>query len=86
MLHIHSATYKRPIKTLAAELTDAQIRDAIIQLSVASYPENCACPYKPDAGGRRCGARSAYSIPRGGAPLRYSSDVSDEMVARYRKY
>jgi hypothetical protein len=65
--------------------TDAEIRQAIIQLSIAAYSGNCACPYSLDARGHRCGARSAYSKPRGATPLCYPTDVSDEMVARYRK-
>lgn len=39
----------------AASLSDAQIRRAIIQESLASYPGNCPCPYNTDRAGRSCG-------------------------------
>jgi hypothetical protein len=45
----------------AAELSDARIRELLIQQSIANYPGNCPCPYNVDRAGRRCGARSAYS-------------------------
>jgi hypothetical protein len=64
--------------------SDQAIRAAIIQQSLASYYGSCACPYNIDRGGRRCGARSAYSRPGGEAPLCFDSDVSDEMVSAYR--
>lgn len=65
-------------------LSDSQIRQAIIQQSLSTYPGNCPCPYNTDRAGRSCGKRSAYSKPGGYAPLCYSSDVSDEMVSAYR--
>jgi hypothetical protein len=69
----------------AADVSDEAIRDLIIRQSIATYPGNCPCPYNLDRAGRRCGARSAYSKPGGRAPLCYPGDVSDEMVAKYRK-
>ena len=69
----------------SAELSDSEIRDVLIQRSIAEYPDKCPCPYNLDARGRRCGARSAYTKPGGAAPLCYPSDVTDEMVGRYRK-
>jgi hypothetical protein len=69
----------------AADLSDAQIRDLIIRQSIATYPRNCPCPYNLDRAGRRCGARSAYSKPRGRAPLCYAGDVSERMVAEFRR-
>lgn len=68
-----------------AALTDADIRDAMIQGSIASYPGTCPCPYSTDRRGRSCGGRSAYSRPGGYAPLYYAQDVSDRMIADYRK-
>ena len=68
----------------AAELSDAEIRQALIQQSIASYAGNCPCPYNLDRAGRQCGRRSAYSKPGGQNPLCYSSDVTDQMIARYR--
>ena len=46
--------------------TDAEIKRAIINESIASYRSNrgnCPCPYNTDRAGHRCGARSAYSRP-----------------------
>ena len=68
-----------------AALTDAQIRQLIIQESIDSYPGNCPCPYNTDRAGRRCGARSAYNRPGGYAPKCFASDVSAAEVAEYRR-
>src|SRR5438105_3263119 len=62
-----------------------QIKQAIIKESVASYPGTCACPYNAARNGTSCGRRSAYSRPGGYAPLCYPSDVTDEMVEKYRR-
>ena len=67
------------------ETSDSEIRDQLIQQSIASYRGNCPCPYNVDRAGRRCGARSAYSRPNGASPLCYPSDVSEETVSKYRK-
>lgn len=48
-----------PIATHAE--TPKEIKQAIIQQSLASYPGNCPCPYNTDRAGRSCGKRSAYS-------------------------
>jgi hypothetical protein len=59
----------------------------IIQESRQSYYASghpCACPDDVTRSGRRCGGNSAYSRPGGAAPLCYDSDVSAEMIARYR--
>ena len=64
--------------------TDEQIRQLLINQSIARYSGSCPCPYNTDRGGRRCGGRSAYSRPGGASPLCYPGDVSDEAVAAYR--
>lgn len=66
-------------------LTDAQIRQILIDESIAAYPGNCPCPYSTMSNGRKCGRRSAYSKPGGESPLCYPKDVTDEMVAGYRE-
>ncbi len=66
------------------QLTDAQIRELIIQQSTEQYAGECACPYSITADGRSCGERSAYSRQGGGALLCYARDVSDDMVRQYR--
>lgn len=69
----------------AGRLSDTQIRHAIIQDSVASYPGPCACPYNVMRNGHACGRRSAYSRPGGYSPVCYASDVTDQMVKAYRR-
>jgi hypothetical protein len=69
-------------------LSDAQVRQAIIQDSVARYQATghpCACPYNPARNGSRCGGRSAYSRPGGASPLCFPQDVSDGMVTDWRR-
>ena len=68
----------------AAALTDAQIRQALIQDSIASYPGPCACPYELARNGSLCGRRSAYSRPGGYAPLCYDRDITPDMIRQYR--
>lgn len=65
--------------------TDEQVRQALIQQSIASYPGNCPCPYNTASNGSRCGKRSAYSKPGGHAPLCFPQDVTDKMVEDYRR-
>jgi hypothetical protein len=68
--------------------TDDQVRQAIIQSSEHAYHATghpCACPGDLDRAGHACGGRSAYSRPGGAAPLCYPGDVTDGMVADWRK-
>ena len=65
--------------------TDEEIRQAIIQESIAKYRGTCPCPYSRDRAGRECGRRSAYSKPGGASPLCYPKDVTQKMVDEYRK-
>lgn len=69
----------------AADLSDDAIRALLVRQSLASYSGNCPCPEHVDRAGRKCGKRSAYSKPGGESPLCYPSDVTSEMIARYRK-
>ncbi len=66
-------------------LTDAEVRERIIQDSQRGYSGNCPCPYNLMRNGRECGGRSAFSRPGGAAPLCYPKDVTDDMVRSYRK-
>lgn len=69
----------------APALSDAEVRDRIIQESLRGYSGNCPCPYNLMRNGRECGRSSAYSRPGGAAPLCYPNDISDDMVRAYRK-
>jgi hypothetical protein len=73
-----------PVGAAGAELSDAQIRQALIEMSISITPGNCPCPYHRDSAGRQCGKRSAYSKPGGHEPLCYPADVTPEMVASFR--
>jgi hypothetical protein len=69
-------------------LTDDQVRREIITQSVNDYLATghpCACPYNSARNGSACGGRSAYSRPGGAAPLCYPKDVTDGMVASWRR-
>ena len=69
----------------AGPLANDRIKQEIIRQSIASYRGNCPCPYSTMRNGRRCGGNSAYSRPGGYSPICYPADVTDEMVAKYRK-
>jgi hypothetical protein len=68
-----------------AALSDAQIKQKIIQESIGGYPGNCPCPYNTDRAGRSCGRRSAYNRPGGYSPKCFASDVSAAEVAAFRR-
>ena len=64
--------------------SDDEIRQILVEASLASYEGNCPCPESRDRSGRRCGKRSAYAKPGGSAPLCYPTDVTDKMIAKYK--
>lgn len=66
------------------KLSDAQVRQILIDKSIAAYSGNCPCPYNRASNGSRCGRRSAYDRAGGAAPLCFPKDVSAEMVQGYR--
>lgn len=70
---------------LAQAATSSEIKKELIHQSIAAYPGSCPCPYNAARNGSRCGARSAYSRPGGHSPLCYPSDVTNDMVKKYRK-
>ena len=67
-----------------SKATDAEIRQALINASTASYPGNCPCPYFADRAGRSCGGRSAWSRAGGYSPLCYPDDISTGQVRKFR--
>lgn len=70
--------------TAATPLSDAEVKQEIIQESIASYPGNCPCPYNSASNGSRCGGRSAYSRKGGYGPKCYEGDVTEAMVKEWR--
>jgi hypothetical protein len=72
----------------ARPLADVQVRKEIIKESIEVYQASgspCACPYNSARNGSSCGKRSAHSRPGGAAPLCYPQDVTNEMVADWRR-
>lgn len=67
------------------KLSDSQIRQRIIDASIASYPGNCPCPFNAMRNGRACGGRSAWSRQGGYSPVCYSREVTSEMIRRWRE-
>lgn len=67
-----------------AKQTDDQIRQLIIEDSIASYPGVCACPFNAARNGSSCGGRSAWSKQGGYAPICYKKEISKEMVDEWR--
>jgi hypothetical protein len=71
----------------ASSVSAAEIAALIVQASRQQYYATghpCACPEDVTRSGRRCGGNSAYSRPGGAAPLCYVTDISNEMIAKYR--
>jgi hypothetical protein len=71
-------------KAKKKRLSDAQVRQILIDESIAAYSGNCPCPYSRARNGSRCGRRSAYDREGGEAPLCFAKDVTAEMVQAYR--
>lgn len=65
--------------------SDDQIRELIIEESIASYPGSCACPFNSARNGSSCGRRSAWSKQGGYAPICYKKEIPKEMVDEWRK-
>jgi hypothetical protein len=65
--------------------SDAEIRQHLVNQSIAAYSGSCPCPFNTDRAGRRCGGRSAYSRPGGSSPRCYASDISDAEIQRVRE-
>lgn len=84
----------------ADEPTDAEIRDQLVQDSIARYTGSCACPYHDkwneklfrspnnfrDHPTRKCGSDSEYVRPGGTTVFCYGSDVPAELIAARREH
>lgn len=66
-------------------LSDAQVKQAIIEESIAEYPGTCACPFNRARNGSSCGRRSAWSKAGGYAPICYANEVTKEMINAWRE-
>ena len=66
-------------------LTDDQVKQKIIEDSIASYPGTCACPFNTARNGSSCGRRSAWSKAGGYSPICYKKEVTKEMVKEWRQ-
>src|ERR1700704_6655058 len=86
---IAALVFMLALPALAREpLSGGQVRQAIIQDSISRYQGTghpCACPFNLMRNGRQCGNVSAYRRPGGASPLCYAKDVSDGMVADWRR-
>ena len=74
-----------PLTLTASAASDDEIRQAIIQQSIASYSGSCPCPYNVARNGSSCGRRSAYSRPGGASPMCYPADVPQSFVDQYKR-
>lgn len=66
-------------------LTDDQIKQQIIDDSIASYPGTCACPFNRARNGSSCGRRSAWSKAGGYSPICYKKEVTQDRVKQWRQ-
>ncbi|XEG79334.1 hypothetical protein NMD86_07950 [Edwardsiella tarda] len=64
--------------------SDEQIKQAIIDQSIATYPGQCACPYNRAKNGSACGKRSAWSKAGGYAPICYRDEVTQAMITAWK--
>lgn len=67
------------------ELTDDQVKQRVIDDSIASYPGTCACPFNTARNGSSCGRRSAWSKAGGYSPICYKKEVTKDMVKEWRQ-
>jgi hypothetical protein len=82
---VHAVAFSAAAEGKKKGPSDAQVRQILIDESIAAYSGNCPCPYSTARNGSRCGKRSAYSREGGEAPLCYVKDVTDAMVKEYRE-
>ena len=84
MLALVAAALLAPGGALA-QMSDEQIRRALIKESQSRYSGNCPCPYNINRARKPCGTSSAYSKPGGARPLCYDRDVTPGMIEQYRR-
>ncbi|MCX0499002.1 hypothetical protein [Erwinia billingiae] len=69
--------------TAKGTVSDTQLKQAIIDESIAAYPGTCAYPFNSARNGSACGGRSAWSKAGGYSPICYNK-VTKEMVKQWR--
>jgi hypothetical protein len=69
---------------LAGDMSDGQVRERIVEESVAAHAGSCACPDDYDAIGHACGSRSAQVKAGGDKVVCYPHEISDQQVREYR--
>ncbi|EMD1843181.1 Uncharacterised protein [Raoultella planticola] len=67
------------------QLTDDQVKQRIIDDSIASYPGTCACPFNTARNGSSCGRRSAWSKAGGASPICYKKEISKAMIKEWHQ-
>ncbi|WJV56005.1 hypothetical protein PCO85_05555 [Prodigiosinella aquatilis] len=72
------------MSTAKGTVSDAQVKQAIIDESILAYPGTCACPFNSARNGSSCGGRSAWSRAGGYSPICYKKEVTKEMVKQWR--
>ena len=65
--------------------SDEDIKQSIIDESIASYPGSCACPFNSARNGSSCGRRSAWSRAGGNSPTCYKKEVTKQQVKDWRE-
>lgn len=85
LIHIAILVWAVPAyaQTFNCQIPVPTLKDRMIAESIARTPGNCPCPYHRDAGGRRCGKRSAWDKPGGYSPLCFPEDISADMLREY---
>ena len=67
------------------QLSDDQVKQRIIDDSIASYPGTCACPFNTARNGSSCGRRSAWSKAGGASPICYKKEISKAMIKEWHQ-
>jgi hypothetical protein len=79
-----AAIFAADVPWATAAPADEEVKQLIIQESIASYPGNCPCPYNLAANGTKCGKRSAWSRAGGYSPICYPEEVTPQMIEGWR--
>ena len=67
------------------QLSDDQVKQRIIDDSIASYPGTCACPFNTARNGSSCGRRSDWSKAGGASPICYKKEISKAMIKEWHQ-